>query len=160
MQTLYTMGTWDNEAKPPEPQKLLQQHFEFSFKWVRLFYMFGAGQNANSLLSQLDKALQNGDTVFNMSGGEQVRDYLPVEKVAANIVAIALQQSVTGIINCCSGKGITVKELVQNYLKAKNKSINLNFGFYPYTDYEPMSFWGDDGRLKKILNPDIKEDIN
>lgn len=28
MQTLYTMGTWDNEAKPPEPQKLLQQHFD------------------------------------------------------------------------------------------------------------------------------------
>ena len=40
------------------------------------------GQNPNSLLSQLDKALANGDKVFNMSGGEQVRDYLPVEKVA------------------------------------------------------------------------------
>jgi N utilization substance protein B len=27
MQTLYTMVTWESEAKPPEPQKLLQQHF-------------------------------------------------------------------------------------------------------------------------------------
>ena len=108
-------------------------------------------QNPNSLLSQLNRALQNGDAVFNMSGGEQVRDYLPVEKVAVYIVSIALQQSVTGIINCCSGKGITVKELVQNYLKVKNKSIHLNLGFYPYTDYEPMSFWGDDGKLNKIF---------
>lgn len=28
MQTLYTMVTWENEKKPPEPQKLLQQHFD------------------------------------------------------------------------------------------------------------------------------------
>ncbi len=138
----------------------LQQQFEFSFKWVRLFYMFGAGQNANSLLSQLDRALQNGDAVFNMSGGEQVRDYLPVEKVAAYLAAIALQTKVTDIINCSSGKGITVKDFVQNYLKQKNKHIALNPGFYPYTDYEPMSFWGDDEKLKKILNPVKKADIN
>ncbi len=107
----------------------LQQQNKFMLKWVRLFYMFGAGQNPNSLLSQLDKALENEDAVFNMSGGEQVRDYLPVENVAANIVTIALQQNITGIVNCCSGKGITVKEFVQNYLKDKNQSITLNLGF-------------------------------
>jgi N utilization substance protein B len=28
MQTLYTMATWDNESKPPDPQKLLQEHFD------------------------------------------------------------------------------------------------------------------------------------
>jgi N utilization substance protein B len=28
MQTLYTMVTWESEAKPPDPQKLLQQHFD------------------------------------------------------------------------------------------------------------------------------------
>jgi transcription antitermination protein NusB len=27
MQTLYTMVTWENESKAPDPQKLLQQHF-------------------------------------------------------------------------------------------------------------------------------------
>jgi nucleoside-diphosphate-sugar epimerase len=129
----------------------LQQEYGFYFKWVRLFYMYGAGQNPNSLLSQLDRALENGETVFNMSGGEQVRDFLPVEKIAAYIVAIAMQQKVTGIINCCSGKGITIKELVQNYLKDKNKSISLNLGYYPYADYEPMHFWGDDRKLKSII---------
>jgi hypothetical protein len=28
----------------------------------------------------------------------------------------------------------------------------LNTGYYPYPDYEPMHFWGDDSRLKTILN--------
>ena len=46
-----------------------------------------------------------------MSGGEQERDYLPIEKVAEYIVTIALQDNISGIINCCSGKPIKVKQL-------------------------------------------------
>jgi nucleoside-diphosphate-sugar epimerase len=128
-----------------------QQQMPFALKWVRLFYMYGPGQSPNSLLSQLDRALAAGETVFNMSGGEQVRDYLPVEKVAAHIVAIALQQRTTGIINCCSGHGITVKELVQGYLAEKKQSIALNLGHYPYPDYEPMRFWGSNQKLNSII---------
>ena len=130
----------------------LQPNYSFSFKWVRLFYMYGKGQNPNSLLSQLDKALADNDEVFNMSGGEQTRDYLPAEKVAGYIVKIALQKKITGIINCCSSRPQTVKQFVENYLKKTNRSIKLNPGYYPYTDYEPMHFWGDNSKLKMILN--------
>ena len=130
----------------------LQKEKSFQLKWIRLFYMYGRGQGPDSLLSQLDKALANGEKVFNMSGGEQQRDYLPVEKVAENIVKIALQNNVTGVINCSSGEPITVKTFVGNYLKQKQQQIQLNLGFYPYADYEPMSFWGDDEKLKSILN--------
>ncbi|MEP7319341.1 MAG: NAD(P)-dependent oxidoreductase [Panacibacter sp.] len=125
---------------------------DFELKWIRLFYMYGSGQNPNSLLSQLDKALANRESAFNMSGGEQVRDYLPVEKVAEYIAAIVLQNKVTGIINCCSGVPITVKELVENYLEEQHKNIQLNLGYYPYPDFEPMRFWGDDKKLKTIIN--------
>jgi len=126
----------------------------FSLKWIRLFYMYGKGQNPNALFSQLDKALENGDPVFNMSGGEQVRDFLPVEKVADYITRIALQDTLTGIINCCSGKPITIKEQVKNYLNERDKHIHLNLGYYPYTTYEPMNFWGDNSKLKSILSND------
>jgi dTDP-6-deoxy-L-talose 4-dehydrogenase (NAD+) len=129
----------------------LQQQYNFSFKWVRLFYMYGQGQNPKSLLSQLDKALQNGDEVFNMSGGEQMRDYLPVETVAEYIMKIALQKNVGGIINCCSGKPVTIKGFVEQYLRKAGKSIKLKLGYYPYTDYEPMHFWGSIKKLNKAL---------
>ena len=130
----------------------LQQQHSFSFKWIRLFYMYGKGQNQNTLLSQLDKALQNGEIVFNMSGGEQTRDYLPVEKVAENIVNIALQNNVEGIINCCSGIPVTIKEFVEAYLQATGKMIKLNLGYYPYTNYEPMHFGGSTEKLNEILS--------
>jgi nucleoside-diphosphate-sugar epimerase len=130
----------------------LQKQHPFNCKWIRLFYLYGEGQNANSLLSQLQRALQNGDQEFNMSGGEQERDYLPVEKVAEYIVTIAFQNKISGIINCCSNTPIKVKELVENYLEETGQEIKLNLGYYPYTDYEPMHFWGDNSKLKMILN--------
>ncbi|MBX3242478.1 MAG: NAD(P)-dependent oxidoreductase [Chitinophagaceae bacterium] len=129
----------------------LQAMYPIYLKWVRLFYMYGEGQSPKSLLSQLQNALDNNDEMFNMSKGDQSRDYLPVEKVADYLVSIALQNKVTGIINCCSGKPITVKELVANYMAKKNKHIKLNLGFYDYPDYEPRNFWGDTTKLKTIL---------
>jgi nucleoside-diphosphate-sugar epimerase len=130
----------------------LKKNHEFLFKWARLFYTYGKGQNPNSLLSQLDSAIAEKRQEFNMSGGEQQRDYLPVEKVADYLIRIALQKKVTGIINCCSGIPVTVKEFVENYLKAKNIKMKLNLGYYPYPDYEPMRFWGDNHKLTSILN--------
>jgi nucleoside-diphosphate-sugar epimerase len=128
----------------------LQKKQRFDCTWIRLFYMYGPGQNPNALLSQLQTALQKGDKVFNMSGGEQLRDYLPIEKAAEYIVKIAFND-IYGIVNCCSGNPIKVRQLVENYLKNIHRHIELNTGFYPYVDYEAMSFWGDDTKLKMIL---------
>ena len=150
------------EPKPDNPYAIakdtlrkfleqLQKKISFEFKWIRLFYMHGKGQSPNSIFSQLEESLKSGDSVFNMSAGEQLRDYLPVEKVADYIVKIAVQNKISGIINCCSGTPISIRKLVENYLKQKQKTIDLNFGYYPYHDYEPMAFWGDDTKLKAIL---------
>jgi dTDP-6-deoxy-L-talose 4-dehydrogenase (NAD+) len=67
-------------------------------------------------------------------------------------VKTALQQEVTGIINCCSGIPVMLKDFVSDYLNKKNNTIQLNLGYYPYTDYEPFRFWGDNSKLKLILN--------
>lgn len=132
-----------------------------NFKWIRLFYLYGKGQNPNSLLSQLDKAVKAGEAIFNMSGGEQVRDYLPVEEVACIIATTALQENITGIINCCSGEPVSIKKFVEDYCDKNNISIKLNLGYYPYTDYEPMRFWGDTQKLNQMMeaartNPQLK----
>jgi len=45
--------------------------------------------------------------------------------------------------------------LVEEYLEEKKYSMKLNLGYYPYPDYEPMSFWGDKTYLDSLLN-DVK----
>jgi len=152
----------DLETKPDNPYALakdclrkfleqLQKKIDFDLKWIRLFYMYGKGQSPNSILSQLEVALEGGGKIFNMSGGEQLRDCLPIERVAEYIVKISMQDKVTGVINCCSGEPISIRRLAENYLAEKNKNIELNLGYYPYPDYEPMAFWGSREKLNKIV---------
>jgi nucleoside-diphosphate-sugar epimerase len=131
-------------------QLLHSQQNPFIFQWVRLFYMYGKGQHPKSIIPQLDTAIKNGDAYFNMSGGEQTRDYLSVDQVAEYICKIALQDRVTGIINCCSGNPISIKHLVEKYIISKGASIQMNFGYYPYTSYEPMHFWGNNTKLRSV----------
>lgn len=134
--------------------EFLLPDYNTSFNWVRLFYMYGDGQNENSLVPQLKRAIQNGDTEFNMSGGEQLRDYLDVKDLAGYICDIALQDKYNGIVNCCSGIPVSILRLVEEIKKEMNSGIVLNRGYYPYPDYEPMAFWGDNTTLKKICGTD------
>jgi nucleoside-diphosphate-sugar epimerase len=131
--------------------ELLAKNCHFDLKWIRLFYLFGLGQNPNSILSQLDKAIEKKEAFFNMSGGEQLRDYLDVSTVAENIVKITLQKSITGVINCCSGKPISISNLVETRITEKKSTIKSNKGYYPYPDFEPFAFWGDTTKLDKII---------
>jgi nucleoside-diphosphate-sugar epimerase len=129
----------------------LQTKNPFILQWVRLFYMYGIGQNPKSILSLLDKAIENKEPVFNMSGGEQLRDYLPIDAVAQNIVTLIRRPECHGIVNCCSGKPISIRTLVENRIAERDSSIQLNRGFYPYPDHEPMAFWGSCEKLDSIL---------
>lgn len=114
----------------------------FTLQWCRLFYMHGIGQHPKSLLSQLDRAIDDGSLSFNMSQGEQLRDYLPVEVVANRLVNVLEHSNFDGEINICSERPISVHDLVKKYLYSRGKEITLNLGYYPYPEYEPMEFWG------------------
>ena len=128
--------------------QFLRVNTPFAFTWARLFYIYGEGQSSNSLWPQLKQAVQRGDAVFPMSGGEQVRDYLPIETVAERLVSLAVAKAETGIVNICSGKPIKVRELVEGWIAKNGWKIKLDLGRYPYPDYEPIEFWGDSAKYK------------
>lgn len=122
----------------------------FSLTWARLFYIYGQGQSNASLFTKLKEAVVRGDKVFNMSGGEQLRDYLPVGEIAGQIVRLAMLKRDIGVINICSGEPVSIRKLVERWLHENNWKIELNLGHYPYPDYEPMAFWGDSSRIDSI----------
>ena len=120
----------------------LKKHFNFT--WARLFYMYGSGQSETSLFPSLVRSVQNGDSKFRMSSGEQIRDFLPVEEVAKRLVNIALKIPNTGVVNICSGNPISVKGLVEGWLSEYDWNIDIEYGVYAIPDYEPLAFWGVD----------------
>lgn len=129
----------------------LQDEFPFVLQWARLFYTYGEGQNEKSLMTQLKCAIDNNDHVFNMSLGEQLRDYLPIDQLATKLIMLFRESSFDGVINVCSGKPISVRRLVENYIEFRGSDIKLNLGYYKYPDYEPLAFWGDNKLFKSIM---------
>jgi dTDP-6-deoxy-L-talose 4-dehydrogenase (NAD+) len=123
----------------------------FKLQWVRLFYLFGEGQNPGSLLAALDRAIDQGQALFDMSGGEQLRDFLAVERASAHLADLLGQRDFSGVVNCCSGQPISVRNLVEAHIEQRSATIALNLGHYPYPAHEPMAFWGDARKLQALL---------
>jgi hypothetical protein len=40
---------------------------------------------------------------------------------------------------------------LMRWLKENGWEIELNLGYYPYPNYEPMAFWGDCSKIKSII---------
>ncbi len=119
----------------------LQRKKKFNLAWARIFYTIGIGQSRNSIIPQLDEAIDRGDSQFNMTKGEQLLDYLPITKVSNHLITLVVQQS-NGTYNVCSGNPISVRELVERRVTERKSTIALNLGHYPPNNYSPKSFWG------------------
>jgi dTDP-6-deoxy-L-talose 4-dehydrogenase (NAD+) len=125
-----------------------------SFIWARLFYLYGDCPGRRTLFMQIKEAVKRGDSEFAMSAGEQLRDYLPVEEVAAQLVALSVAPSAYGIYNVCSGRPISVRRLVEQWIAEHGWTISPKLGVYPYPSYEPLAFWGDDRRIRSLMYPE------
>jgi dTDP-6-deoxy-L-talose 4-dehydrogenase (NAD+) len=123
----------------------------FNLTWARMFYLYGDGQSSNSLFPQLRDAASRGEKTFDMSGGEQLRDYLPVTEAARLIVELAFRRVNAGPVNVCSGQPTSVRSMVERWIKDNNWKIELNLGRHPYSEYEPMAFWGMRSKLDSLL---------
>lgn len=129
----------------------LRQEHEFDLVWLRLFYLYGEGQSEKSLYRALHTAIARSARTFDMSGGEQLRDFLPITEVARIIVEIALHEDTNGIFNVCSGKPTTVRQMVESWIAASHAKITMNLGQIPYSPNEPMAFWGNRAKLDAVI---------
>lgn len=119
--------------------------------WLRVFYLFGPGQAASSLYSQLNAAIERGDTHFPMSAGDQIRDFMPVKQAAANIMQLAMLPADAGTVNLCSGQATRVLDIARRWAAERDSAITLDTGRFHYPAYEPFSFWGSRSRLDQLL---------
>jgi len=132
---------------------------DVSLKWLRYFYVYGEGQRPQAIIPQLRAAMARGDSSFDMSPGDQSRDFIHVETAAWNTVLAAAQTVVTGIVNMGSGRAVQVAALVEKILSAENYRMSLRKGVYGYPAYEPFAFWADISKMAKIQGVRVDEEI-
>ncbi|HBE39813.1 MAG TPA: hypothetical protein DDW27_01140 [Bacteroidales bacterium] len=125
--------------------------YKKNFTILRLFNFIGSNMPDGFFVPQLIHALQH-NIPFNMTGGEQIRDYLYIDDVvSAFILAATNAKSLKEVFNVCSGAGVTLKELAGK-LKIKFTGDNLiNYGALPYRENEIWNMMGDNNKIKQFL---------
>lgn len=118
--------------------------------WARIFYPFGNGQNPNSLLPSLQRAIDQGDAEFAMSSGRQIRDFVLVDQVAKFLLQLSTHPQAQGIYNCGSGHPVSLRELAEERITVSLSSTVLKLGVYPDRQDEPLAFWADTSKVSNL----------
>ena len=100
-----------------------------------------------------------GEKKFPFTTGKNKYDFIHVDELAKQIVAVLMQEKVGGIINCCSGKAVSLAEQVEKFIKINQLNIELEYGKFPDREYDSPAVWGDNTKIKKILNDTILNNL-
>ena len=84
--------------------------------------------------------------------GNLIRDFISVKFLCSTIVRIIKLNQDFGILNVCSGKGTSVRNFIKKNLKNKKNLKKIFMNAKNPNNFEPKSFWGDNSKLKKILD--------
>ena len=106
-----------------------------NFAWIRLFYLYGEGENPTRLVPYVRSQVSQGKFV-ELTSGEQLRDFMDVVEVGKQIAKISLSNQI-GPINLCSGIPITVRQFVEEIADEYGGKDLLRFGVRKDNPYDP-----------------------
>jgi len=120
------------------------------FTTLRLFNFFGRNMSPKFFIPQMISTLRKNET-FEMTEGEQKRDFLYLDDVILAMILAARHPATNEIFNVCSGKAISLKELVLEIKEKLNSQSKIIFGALPYRDHEVWNMVGDNTKIQQKL---------
>lgn len=168
MGTMHEIGYWEgaiDDSTPCNPismygiakdalrrsMLLYTQQKNCLLQWLRCYYILGDDKKNNSIFCKLLLAAEEGKKTFPFTSGKNKYDFIKVDKLADMISACVLQDKVNGIINCCTGKPISLAECVEQFIKEHQLDIKLEYGAFPDRPYDSPCEYGDATKIEKII---------
>lgn len=169
MGTMHEVGYYEgmiDENTPCNPQSLygiaknaLRQSLilfcnqqQCCLQWLRGFYIYGDDLKNHSIFTKLLEAAQRGDKTFPFTTGKNQYDFMHVDELVKQIVAVLLQDKVNGIINCCTGQPRSLGEQVEHFIQQRGMHIRLQYGAFPDRPYDSPCIYGDSTKIQQVLH--------
>jgi dTDP-6-deoxy-L-talose 4-dehydrogenase (NAD+) len=168
MGTMHEIGYYEgevNENTPTNPRsfygiaknalrqatQIIAETKNMTFQWLRAFYIVGDDLNNQSIFAKILEYELEGKEFFPFTSGKNKYDFININILANQISQTILQNEVTGIINCCSGNPVTLKQKVEQFIRDNDLKIKMDYGKFPERPYDSPAIWGDTTKIKKIL---------
>lgn len=134
-----------------QSMQLFCKEHDCNYQWLRAFYIYGDDFFGNSVFCKIRKAVQNGEKTFPFTSGKNKYDFIHVEELVRQITACVLQNKVNGIINVCSGIPVSLADHMEWYIEENRLPIALEYGKFPERPYDSPCMYGDNAKIKRIL---------
>ena len=118
---------------------------------IRPFVVYGPGEAESRLTTSVVKAVHAAKPV-KLTQGRQVIDMLFADDlIKALLLSAVCEKAIGEILNICSGKGVTVQEVVQVILKTLGATNEIQFGALPDRMSGADKLTGDWSKAQSIL---------
>jgi nucleoside-diphosphate-sugar epimerase len=108
--------------------------------WARLFYLFGEGEHPARLFPMLHRKLAAGEAV-QLTSGDKLRDFLDVAGAGA-MIAVLAETGQSGVVNICSGKAMTIREIAEEIADRHGRRDLITFGTATVHPRDPVAVVG------------------
>lgn len=119
---------------------------------LRLFNVIGDNQNNNFIVPKLVSKFKNKEKIIELGNIDAIRDYVSVSFCANIIVDSAINNNVPEIMNVCSGRGYSVRDIINILIKVTgfNPKIIISKNFI--RNNEIWRLVGDPCLLNSFIN--------
>ena len=169
MGTMHEVGYWEgaiDEDTPCNPlsqygvaknamrQSLIlsAQNSNCKLQWLRAYYITGDDLRGSSIFGKITAAAAEGKKEFPITPGKNLYDFIDVDELARMIAIASVQEEVTGIINVCTGKPMSLAERVEKFIADHGFDIKLKYGAFPDRPYDSPGVWGDTKKIRQIMS--------
>ena len=132
--------------------EILSMQERKNFMWLRGYYIVGNSQYGASIFSKIVAAEAEGKEDFPFTLGQNQFDFIGYEEFCEQVARAVSQTNIQGIINICSGYPEKLADRVERFIKDNGFKIKLKYGAFPDRPYDSKAVWGDDQKIKKIMN--------
>ena len=119
--------------------------------WLRIFNVMGDPPAKGTFFYLLNEAIRNGKSVFKMSRGDQLRDYIDIRDLAELVVTIN-NKNLIGAFNIGSGNPRSMYDMACEYAHNQGSAIAFERGAFPIPDHETLGYWADISKLTNALD--------
>ena len=169
MGTMHEVGYWEGEIDDKTPTNpislygiaknslrqsidILAKEKNIVFQWLRAFYIYGDDLRNKSVFTKIMSMEKEGKTEFPFTSGENKYDFISINELATQIAKTLLQTEITGIINCCTGNPVSLKDKVESYIQDNCFKIKPLYGAFQDRPYDSPEIWGNNEKIKIVLN--------
>lgn len=119
--------------------------------WLRCYYIVGDDRRNQSVFTKILEAVDAGRDTFPFTTGSSLYDFIDVAELGRQIAAVTLAEGETGVINCCTGEPVSLRQQVERFIEENSLPIRLEIGAFPDRPYDSPGIWGDASRIRSIM---------